>query len=134
MLKKYFSISLLFIAFSFLLSHQVVPHHHHDNEKLAKHYHEHGHSHDHESEGHSHHFLDFFFSLLHHSGVDNHAVINHSVSNLLIKAKLLSFVLPDICLLIKDDDPLPEFWEHYQVSFPGQTFSKSLSLRGPPLV
>ena len=78
MCNKYLIIFGLFLAYSLLLAHTVIPHHHHENKQEAEqhHHNEHtGHHHDNEeSEGHGHtpHFV--------HSADFGNYILNPSVS------------------------------------------------------
>ena len=127
MIKKILCISFVLIAFGLLLSHELIPHHHHAVSDSSNH------GHEHDGEEHSHNILKCFFSLLHHSDFDNLVLINSSVNNELVKSKLSSLDLPFPCNNQIGLVPVLNYtWQNIHIDFNKNLFS-SLTFRGPPI-
>ena len=131
MIKKQVAILFLFLALGFLLSHQLVPHHHHGISEIATN----NHAHDHDQEGdHSHQLFDLFFSLFHHTNYNTPVVIVHnSTYNKFSKLVLSSFSQT------YENYPRTDYAAFVihkeQHSFDQQTsiLLRSFSFRGPPI-
>lgn len=127
MLKKILSISFVIIAFGLLLSHELIPHHHHgDSEVIA-------HEHNHDGGEHSHHILELFFSLLHHSDFSNLVLISPTVNNKVVESnfceidmQFLFYNKAHLALQIKNKS------QKFLFAF-DKLFYPSLSFRGPPI-
>jgi len=127
-MKKILSISIFFIAFGLLLSHELIPHHHHEIGEFNMH------DHDHNGEEQSHNILKCFFSLLHHSDLDNLVLINSSVNNELVKSNLPSSILPFTNHLYQFEESLLKQADRFCFIPSERIFLESFSFRGPPLV
>jgi hypothetical protein len=143
MVKKHFSISLLFIALAVLLGHNVIPHHHHhhndfDGLETAHHhstYHKHGNEHsgdDHDEEQ-SFKFCHLFFHYEH--GATDIAVLGSFEKDKSLSKQPLQFftLLPKSSLIWKYSILVRQKIPPYNVDFFSHQYFSPTSLRAPPL-
>lgn len=131
--NNYISLVLLFV-FSFMLVHNVIPHHHHDDiSEINNHEHEHHHDkkekdHDHENDepigsfSHPTHIAsstEFIYSNYHSS---------QKTQNVNKVARTSNFILKQIIVSIKQDPP-----DYFSVVTINHLHSTP-SLRGPPVL
>ena len=79
-MKKKIAISILLSVFGLMLSHQIIPHHHHNKDEPIAHEHKHAHDHDGQS-NHHHNLLDVFFSMLHHVDEGSTLYVHTEIEN-----------------------------------------------------
>jgi hypothetical protein len=84
---------LMFIAYAILLGHDMIPHHHHDNEQeLAEHHQTDHHHNDNEDSEDLSHILSHFI----HSSDGFTFTVNHNISNTFTKQLVsLIAIMPD---------------------------------------
>lgn len=130
MLKKHTAILLMFTAYTILLGHNIIPHHHHNTDHdLTEH---HQTSHNHDSEEDSENLSDILSHFIHSS--DGFTFTgSHNISNTISK-QLLSFVAVLPCNFFLDEFLIPPLLhkppaEHFIYISP---HSLSSGLRAPP--
>lgn len=132
MLKKYLPISFILFAFGLLLSHELVPHHHHEGSEIAAHEQQHGHDH---GEGeHSHHLFDLLFSIMHRADVEEIVLTNHTIDKVLFNIDLPLSILAYSCTLEEYLKFPIQHIENDRILQEEKAFLRSLRFRGPPVV
>ncbi len=152
MVKKHFSISLLFIALAVLLGHNVITHHHHhhndfDGLETAHHhstYHKHGNDHngnDHSGEDHSgdehdeeqnFKFCHLFFHYEH--GATDIAVLGSFEKDISLSKQPLQLfaLLPKSSLIWQYKFLIRQKIPPYKIDFFSHQYFSPTSLRAPP--
>ncbi len=127
-----------------LMLHQVLPHNHHQHERIdvveaSEHHHSHDHNHDHdkeenkESNDHSG-FLDFLLDSHSHTYHSTDFQVRNEIKAQIQVKQLSSFVLPEFDLFSfahhpEKIKPVPRFTTGYH-----HPYLSTLSLRGPPIL
>lgn len=132
--KKTYILSFLLLAYSVMLVHNFIPHHHHESLSEAKHHHDHEQTdHNHEnSEGDSDE-TNQIFHLDHAGNAKNEVFVSHSGDISIIKAKSS---LP-ITILNKIHFNSAKVHKPRHPDFSGllvlsEQYQSSFTLRGPP--
>ena len=134
--KKVYILSFILLAYSCMLVHNFIPHHHHESFSEAKHHHEHDptdHDHGHENSGGDNDASNQLFHLDHTGNAKTEVFISHSGDISLIKAKssLPISILNKINFSSTKVPKLrhPDFSRLLVLS---DQFQSSFTLRGPP--
>lgn len=127
-MRNRFVVIFLLVAQAFLLGHNLVPHHHHDNDHGALH---HG-KHEHNSEQHSHHPLELAFSKFIHDG--EHIVFTPQHSQQFnAEKKFNPFILCSFTLSTEENAVFkPRTFPSGDLTVVSTSLYQPNSLRGPP--
>jgi hypothetical protein len=144
MVKKHFSISLLFIALAILLGHNVFPHHHHNHHNdfdsfETEHHHSTNHSHGDDHHGNDHHREEGFnigHLFAHFEHIDSEIVILNSLhkEDSVSKKKFQPLaILPKSPLVWCDKILVSQKIPLYNFDFCSHQYFSPTSLRAPPI-
>jgi len=134
MSKKTFISTILLFAFSFVLVHNIIPHHHHDEVSDISH---HGHHHDKQDQNDQDEndepigFFSHFPHLINTNEFSYTLSSNHNLQKTQTPKqfiKIADFVFRQLKIPIKPELP------HYIFIAVKQSFYSSYSLRGPPVL
>lgn len=130
MLKKYTAIFFLTVAYSFLLGHNIIPHHHvdHDHNSITEH---HQTNHHHSGDGDSEDLIHFFSHFIHSTDALTTTAIHNISNNFSKQQPSLYAVLPDNFSLSEIQIPLLLYNPHLEHLYL-LAHSLGSGLRAPP--
>ena len=132
MKNKFLFVLPLFIAYLLMLSHDVIPHHHHKNLVEAEHHHnsEHGDHHHHDGETGAHEHTMHF---VHSPEFGNYIPATHLTIDVSLVYLFNHFVFAaDDLLALSEINKKTELWLDENPPPLLDQFSSSLDFRGPP--